>query len=256
MMLHDANVHLGHWPYRRLPFTGVEALLARMDALGIERAAVAGSHAVLYRNAHEANRELAVWIAEHRDRLAPVATLDPDYPGARDDLAWCAEHLGARALRLLPRWHGFDLAAPEALDLARLAATRGMTIVVPGRLEDSRQRHRLSPQTEVTLDEVLAFAAAVPDARILATELSLRFDADLLARVRGVSNLSFEISRMPGGAERTFARLVEALGADRFVFGTGMPFKVPEVALLKLETVGDADARAAIAAGNFKRLFG
>ena len=127
---------------------------------------------------------------------------------------------------------------------------------MPGRLEDSRQRHRLSPQTDVTLDEVLAFAVAVPDARILATELSLRFDADLLARVRGVSNLSFEISRMPGGAERTFARLVEALGADRFVFGTGMPFKVPEVALLKLETVGDSSAAAAIAAGNYERLFG
>jgi predicted TIM-barrel fold metal-dependent hydrolase len=254
--LHDANAHLGHWPFRRLPFTGVEGLLARMDALGIQRAAVASNHAVLYRNVHEANRELAAWLEGHRDRLAPVATLDPNYPLAGDDLAWCAEHLAARALRLLPRWHGFDLCASEALELARLAAARGMTVVVPGRLEDSRQRHRMAPQTDVTLDEVLAFAAAVPDVRVLATELPVRHDDAVLSRVQAVPNLSFEISRMPGGAERTFARLVEALGADRFLFGTGMPFKVPEVALLKLETVSDASAAAAIARGNFERLFG
>jgi hypothetical protein len=185
-----------------------------------------------------------------------VATLDPGYPGCRDDLAWCAEVLGARALRLLPRWHGFDLADPPTIDLARLAAARGIAIVVPGRLEDSRQRHRLAPQTDVTLDEVLAFAAAVPDVRVLATELPVRNDDAVLSRVRAVPNLSFEMSRMPGGAERTFARLVDVLGADRFLFGTGMPFKVPEVALLKLETVRDATAAAAIARGTFERLFG
>jgi uncharacterized protein len=254
--LNDANAHLGQWPFRKLPSTGVDALLSRMDALGIGRAAVASSHAVLYRNVHEANRELAAWMEGRRDRLVPVVTLDPLYPGAGDDLAWCTERLGARALRLLPRWHGFDLSDPGALDLARLAAARGMTIVVPGRLEDSRQRHRLAPQTDVSLGEVLAFAAAVPGVRILATELSMVLDDAVLARVRAVSNLSFEMSRMPGGADRTFARLVEALGADRFLFGTGMPFKVPEPALLKLGTVRDAAAAAAIAAGNFERLFG
>jgi uncharacterized protein len=252
----DANAHLGHWPFRRLAFTGVDGLLARMDALGIERAAVASSHAVLWRNVHEANRELAAWMEGRRDRLAPVVTLDPNYPGCADDLAWCVEVLGARALRLLPRWHGFDLSDPEALGLARLAAARGMTIVVPGRLEDSRQRHRLAPQTDVTLDEVLAFAATVPGIRILATELPVGHDDAILARVRAVHNLSFEMSRMPGGADRTFARLVEALGPGRFLFGTGMPFKVPEPAQLKLSTIRDAAAAAAIAAGNFERLFG
>jgi len=252
----DANAHLGHWPLRRLPFTGVDGLLARMDALGIERAAVASSHAVLYRNVHEANRELAAWLEGHRDRLVPVATLDPNYPGCADDLAWCVEALGARALRLLPRWHGFALSDPEAIALARLAAGRGMTIVVPGRLEDTRERHHLAPQTDVTLDEVVALATALPGARVLATELPVWLDEAALARVRAAPALSFEMSRMPAGADRTFARLVEALGPDRFLFGTGMPFKVPEPALLKLETVRDADARAAIAAGNFKRLFG
>ncbi len=256
MTLHDANAHLGHWPFRRLPFTGVEALLSRMDALGIDRAAVTSSHAVLYRNVHEANRELAEWTNGRRDRLAPVATLDPGYPGAGVDLAWCAEVLGARALRLLPRWHGFGLSDPVTLDLVRLAAARGMAIVVPGRLEDGRQRHRLAPQTDVTLDEVLALAGALPDARILATELPVRLDDADLSRIRAAPGLSFEISRMPGGADRTFPRLVEALGADRFLFGTGMPFKVPEVALLKLETVRDASAAAAIARGGFERLFG
>jgi predicted TIM-barrel fold metal-dependent hydrolase len=184
-----------------------------------------------------------------------VATLDPNYPDSNDDLAWCAERLGARALRLLPRWHGFDLSDPSAIELARHAAARGMVIVVPGRLEDSRQRHRLAPQTDVTLDEVLTFAAAVPEVRILATEMPVRHDDAVLSRVRALPNLSFEISRMPAGADRTFARLVEALGPDRFLFGTGMPFKVPEPALLKLQTVRDASA-AAIAADNFTRLFG
>jgi hypothetical protein len=38
--------------------------------------------------------------------------------------------------------------------------------------------------------------------------------------------------------KNAFARLVEALGADRFLFGTGMPFKA-----------------AAIARGSFERVF-
>jgi len=254
--LHDANAHLGGWPFRRLPFTGVGDLLARMDAQGIERAAVCNTQSVLYRNVHEGNRELAEWLPWHRDRLVPVATLDPKYPGCREDLTWCAGELGARALRLLPRWHGFDLPGPEALDLARHAADLGLALVVPGRLEDTRQRHRLAPQSDVTLEEVLAFARALPEARVLATELPLPLDEVVLAGLRETGNLCFEISRMPAWADRGLVRLVNSLGAGRFLFGTGMPFKVPEVAALKLATLHDADAADAVGSLNFQKYFG
>jgi predicted TIM-barrel fold metal-dependent hydrolase len=52
-------------------------------------------------------------------------------------------------------------------------------------------------------------------------------------------------------------RLLETLGAGRLVFGTGMPFKYPGPALLKLEKMHvSEEERAMIGGGNAEGLVG
>jgi hypothetical protein len=51
------------------------------------------------------------------------------------------------------------------------------------------------------------------------------------------------------------AKLVEILGADRIVFGSGIPFNYPEPATVRLEALeACAEDKAKIAGGNIEAL--
>jgi uncharacterized protein len=256
MSLCDVNAHIGNWPFRPLPYTDAETLLSRMDAMGIERAAVAHSHGILYRNPQRANEELFEAVGRHGDRLVPVATLNPFYIDAIRDLRRCRDELGMKALRLVPPYHGYALAAPEALAFAEAARGLGMTVLVPFRVEDLRQRHRLDADRNTPLDDLLAFARALPGLNMVGTQYSLSADAKTVEALQAAPGLHFDITRMRNSVPPHLADLVRQVGGDRFLFGTGMPFLVPEVSLVRLSLLEDDTARAAVAAGNFRRLFG
>jgi len=49
--------------------------------------------------------------------------------------------------------------------------------------------------------------------------------------------------------------MVDALGADRVLFGTGFPFKTPSPAFLKVQVLdADNDTKGLIAGGNARRM--
>ena len=114
----DLNCYLGEWPFRRYPCTTVDRLLARMDTLRIERAAVSRLENVFFKDCLVGNRELAALIAPHTERLTPFYTINPAFPGWEDDLRLCQEELGlapgAGGIQLHPNYHAYDLAGREA----------------------------------------------------------------------------------------------------------------------------------------------
>jgi predicted TIM-barrel fold metal-dependent hydrolase len=58
-----------------------------------------------------------------------------------------------------------------------------------------------------------------------------------------------------GPPEDHLALLIETIGADRFVFGTGQPLRLPENSIAKLDLLDlSPEQRAAIEAGNVKTL--
>lgn len=103
----DANAFVGSWPYRDLEGS-VDDLLARMDREGIDRALVSSLDAAHRRNVPRANQQLFDRIEGREDRLLPVATADPTYTKWEADLEECVER-GARAVKLLPLYHGYRL---------------------------------------------------------------------------------------------------------------------------------------------------
>ncbi len=247
--LFDVNAALGHWPFRRVPDTTAEALRARLAARGIRRAAVVNTQGLFYKNCHDANLELADWIAPHRDFFVGVATLNPGYAAWDRDLDACAGALGLRALRLAPPYHDYALADPCAREIAAAASALGLPMFLPHRIVDVRQRHWLDIEQALQRDDALRFLEAVPEARVIVTGAGWRLPLDERGRPR-YPNLYLECSR---------ARLtgLHAGLIGQLLFGTGAPFKEVSPALLNLQTTGlDRAAQQAIGWSNAARLFG
>jgi predicted TIM-barrel fold metal-dependent hydrolase len=237
-MIIDVNAYLGHFAFRRLRYNTAADLLRLMDSKRIDQAVVSSASAITYRNPQAGNEDLAAEVAHHRDRLIPYAVINPFYAGWRDDLKICREEFGMSGLRLYPKWHNYSLADPHCLDLVHRAAEHSLVVSIPIRVEDVRQRSWLVDVPEVPLAEIVSLVQACPTARFVLLN-GLQFVTTPLGRKGSglPSNYLIEISRMDSLLANEIGQLVANLGAERLVFGTGMPFHYPDPALLKLEVL-------------------
>lgn len=257
MTIIDTNAYLGHFATRRLRYNTPEGLLGLMDRAGIARACVSSASAILYRNCHSGNEELAeMLLPQGNPRLIPFAVLNPAYAGWERDLRWCHETLGARGVRLYPTYHGYTLSDACCLDLVEAAASLGMVISGPQRTEDYRQRHWLIDAPDVDPNAVARLVAARPEARFLVTNaLGL---GDLLTKKDDLPrNYWVDICRPDAVYGRGALSLIDALGIDRIIFGSGIPFNYPEPATARLDVLQKAgyDVQM-IASGNVTALLG
>ncbi|MBI4909838.1 MAG: amidohydrolase family protein [Acidobacteria bacterium] len=252
----DCNAYLGHFAFRRLRYNTASSLLGLMDSKGISRALVSSAAAITYRNAHSGNEEVAAEIRRHSDRLTGCAVLNPGYAGWQDDLKTCHEEFGMRALRLYPNWHHYKLSDAACLQLVRAATERRMLITIPLRVEDRRQQSWLVDVPDVNKDDIAGLIKAVPGARFLLLNGSGFAGSTLGRRNNGLpGNYAIDISLMRAELENEIGALIQNLGPDRVVFGTGMPFHFPDAALLKLEILNaPAEVKQQIASGNMTRL--
>lgn len=254
----DMNAYLGHWPFRRLRHSDAAGLLALMDRAGIDRACVSSASAIFYKNSHAGNEELAEQIAGHGDRLIPFAVINPAYVDWEYDLGVCAEEFGARGLRLYPNYHGYSLGDACCNELIAAAAERGMIVSIPLRQIDQRQRHWLLEIPDVALRDLEGLVERHPQAQFLFVN-GMGYSGSRLGRAdNGLpANYAIGISRLSAVMANETGTLVQNLGAERVVLGTGMPFKYPEPALLKVEVLdAPEETKQAILGGNAERLLG
>jgi predicted TIM-barrel fold metal-dependent hydrolase len=254
----DVNAYLGHFAFRQLRHNTADGLLRLMDRKGIERAVVSSASAITYRNAQAGNEELARQVRPHRDRLIPFAVLNPVYAGWEEDLRICAGEFGMKGLRLYPRWHHYRLTEPACLELVRAAAAAGLVLSIPIRVEDRRQQSWLVDIPDVDHAEIAALVRAAPEARFLLLNGSGFVNSALGRKDSGLPpNYSIEISLLTALVSDELGRLLEALGEDRLLFGTGMPFHYPDPALIKLEMLEAPESvKEKIRRGNAARLLG
>ena len=130
MELWDVNCLLGRWPSAALLCHDVGGLLARMDQLGIARAAVSHTDCLHY-DPVVGNAELMHLLAQAepgaRARLWPVWVLVPPITGEQgtpDKLAANLDQHDIRLARLYPRDHNYSLSGPDAAELLALLAER------------------------------------------------------------------------------------------------------------------------------------
>lgn len=265
-MIFDVNAWLGSWPFRALQDNTPETLVARLDRSGITAAAVSSIEAVFHRNVQPANERLARSVAPFSDRLVPLATINPAYVKWEDDLRVCHEELGMKGVRLIPQYHGYEIDGPEAKRLAAACRERGLSISVPHRMEDARQRHWMDPGRMVDLNRVANLIAAVPNVTVLVlnarmiarTPLWLRQDVrekpwyvDLsLAEIHYVLHRDVR-------HKQDMMDLIEQGGTGHIVFGTHLPFSYAGAALVKRAVLPvDAQTLHEISYGRAAKIFG
>jgi len=237
-MIIDTNAYLGFFAFRQLRYNTPDGLLRLMDEKGIEQAWVSSASAIIYRNSQAGNEELAAAVKGHRDRLVPFAVINPAYAGWRDDLKICHEEFGMKGLRLYPKWHNYELDGGPCRQLIHEAIDRGLLVSIPIRVEDYRQRSWLVDVPDVPLEEIAALVRAFPKARFILLNGIRYVRSPLGQKDSGLpKNYWIEISRLTALLDNEIGELITNLGPGRIVFGSGMPFKYPDPALLKVQVL-------------------
>lgn len=255
-MIFDCHAYLGHYPFRPLRYNTGAGLVELMDREGIDRAAVGSVSALFYRDVQAANEELAHEVAGRRDRLLPVATLNPAYPGCDADFDRCFGALDMRALVLCPTYHGYALDDPRSLSLMARASERGLPIFLRTQVEDPRKQHRLVQVPSIPPEQVASAVRKLPQARFVLLNMGGEMER-LLEMLDDWHNLYADFCRAEVFSYWGFsvAWLIEKLGADHVLFGTGMPFDVPHISRVKLEALDLQPADSArIASENLAQL--
>lgn len=246
----DINTTIGHWPFRHIPRQRATELRRYLQGYGVKRAAVAHNHAVFYMNSQDANVELADEIAPHCDFFVGVATLNPTYAGAVRDLETCIKDFGFRALRLTPCYHHYSLADGRADALLARAGELSIPVLLPNEIVNFRQKHWMEPEQPLGINHVLAVCARFPQIDFILTEGGYNLS------LSAPPNLYLEHSRYHSCYGQVLAEMVQKLGADHILFGSGAPFKEIEPALLKLHHCQISSAeKQQVEHGNAQRLF-
>jgi predicted TIM-barrel fold metal-dependent hydrolase len=236
-MILDINAYLGHWPFRRLRYNTSESLMKLMEKAKIDLAVVSSASSVLYRNCQEGNLELHEEIMGHEDRLITFACINPNYAGWREDLQYCVDEIGVKGLRLHPNYHDYDLSGENATALIQEANKRGLPISVTLRMEDERQSHWLVKVLGVPVHQIIEAINRSPEATFILTYIHFQEAEQIINACPKRKNFFIETTShyLLGDYPNHLQTLIDKIGVNRILFGSGMPLKYPQASLLKVE---------------------
>jgi predicted TIM-barrel fold metal-dependent hydrolase len=247
----DVNAFVGSYPYRRVPGTSADALLAAMDRTGIDEAWVSHLPGLFWRDPTAGN----AWLAETtraRPRLRPVLAVHPELAGWENVVRTAADS-GAAAVRCDPTFYGIAPAGPAMRALAASCARAGVVLLLAVRLEDGRQRHPNDHAAELPAAAVRALVRADPAVRVIVTHADRPFieEVHFGSTPDEARRTWWDISWIWGPPEDHFETLLATIGPARFVFGTGQPLRIPENSAAKLDLLDlSPGERGAIEGGN------
>jgi predicted TIM-barrel fold metal-dependent hydrolase len=251
----DVSAFVGDYPYRGIQPATPEWLLSQMDRLGIESAWVGHLPSFLYRDPAPGNATLEKLLGPHDDRLSPVPVVHPQLPNWEDDLNRAAE-IGAVAIRVYPMQQGFDPCGGEMRVLVAAAGSVGLPLLYTARFEDSRQRHPTDIAPDLPAAAVRTLIRTDNEVRFLITHADRAFVEEVhFGLTPGeAARLLWDISWIWGPPENDLKLLLETVGVERFILGTGMPLRIPDAAFAKLDLLALPDEnRSLLMGGNLAR---
>jgi len=235
-MIIDINAHLGHYAFRSLEQTTAAGMIALMDRNGISKAVVSSLPAVFYRDTHRGNEELNAEIQPHRDRLIPVATVNPRYAGWERDLAEAIDQWKMKAVTLLPEHHGYSLTDEHGRAVLAKVQELGVPVVLTQRFEDRRQRHAWDRAEDLNAVTMLQAAKAHPRLRFVLNNW-LGLDGPKLAEAGLKGRCLIDFARTHVVFRKDVPKLIDALGVEAIAFGSHAPFDYMGPSLIKLSNL-------------------
>ncbi len=232
-MIVDVNVHLGRWPFRRLKGDEPAELTAKLKAQNVQSAWAGSFDALLHRDIAAVNARLAEDCQRHgKDMLVPFGTVNPDQPFWEDDLRRCYAVHHMPGIRLYPAWHGYRLDHPSFAALLKTAVTQGLIVQLALRLEDERTLHPLLRLHPIDLTPLLELVASLPRLRLVLLDHTGVVNVDFLKKLIRAGQVFVDIATVEGVGG--IAQLLQAMPADRVLFGSHYPFYYHESTVLKL----------------------
>lgn len=256
MEIFDAHVQMG--PALRdysddyQPIYRVETsaqLLGLLDRSGIRRAVVFaprwhGGDFIdpEYQVANEAIREA---VAASQGRMVGFCRVNPCYgKRAQAALERGVREQGFRGLYLDPERDSFNVNNRKLVGpLMAIAQAAGVPVLVDTGYAPAE------PGT------ILELATAWPTIRIIMGHMGQRLVADSLLVAARAENVILETSQC---VDSFIHQSIKRLGAGRLIWGSGIPFHIPEAEILKItryRDISDAD-KAAVLGGNLAALLG
>ena len=247
----DVNAFLGAYPYRRVPGTSVGALLKAMARTAVDTAWVSHLPSLFWRDPMEGNAWLYQTVSRER-QLKAVPAVHPGLNGWEAALGEAADR-GASVVRCDPAYYGLEPAGPEMRVLAAACAAAGLPLMMAVRLEDARQRHPHDRAPELPAAAVRVLIRSDEEVRLVITHADRAFieEVHFGSTPEEAARLWWDVSWVWGPPEDHLATLLDTIGVERFVFGTGQPLRIPETSVAKLDLLElSAEQRAAIESGN------
>lgn len=248
MKYFDANTWTGRWPFAFIEEHNPRSLAAHLRSHGIGRALVSPLDAVFAPEPGPANHQLLA-TTDGVAGVVPVPVINPALGNWREELAVAAIDPRVPAVRLLPRYHNYRLAAPCITELVAELTRRRLGLIVQVRLIDERHEFHAMNLKPLPVAELAAFLAAHPKLPVLASGL-LR--AEVLPLVPKHPNLIADLSFAEW--HDTIPHLLAKVPARQLAFASHTPFLVTSAARDKLDRAETPTARrVAIASGNLER---
>lgn len=231
----DVNAFIGHYPWRRVPGGAPAALLDAMNRVGIDQAWISNLAAMFWKDPAQGNRVVQE-CAGKEPRFRPVYTVHPGIPGW-ETVVDEAQSAGAPCVRADPTILGLPPAGDEMAALAAKSAELELPLLLAVRLEDGRQRHPGDQAPELDPASIRGLIRSHARVRLIITHA----DRELIEQVHfgstpdEASRILWDISWVWGPPEDHLALLLGTVGVERFTFGTGMPLRIPENSVAKLD---------------------
>jgi len=249
----DINVFIGSYPFRDIGAWDASDIVREMLRAGTTAAWVSHLPAIYWRDPMAGNDPLYE-IHERDVRLKPVPAVHPGLPGWQAILDGALAH-GAPAVRADPTFYGLAPAGPEMQSLVAACAERQVPLMMAVRLEDLRQRHPRDTAGDLPPWALRQLVRSHQQVRLVVTHADREFieQVHFGSTPQEAARILWDISWIWGPPEDHLELLLQTVGIDRFTFGTGMPLRLPETSVAKLDLLNlDGEARAAIAAGNLE----
>jgi predicted TIM-barrel fold metal-dependent hydrolase len=249
-MLIDAHAHLGSWPFTLVAERKPAALVAELRDHGIRQAIVGHLGAVLAPEPGPANRELFRAV-QASPGLTPLPTINPLLANWREELDACASSAAINAVKIVPNYHNYSLAARPLGDFIGALRQRKLRLVIQTRLEDERHRYFALRIKGVPVPQLALFLQKFPNCSPLILGL-------YLPEIRELAHYAanFSIDTAFAEWEETMVDLLQVLPARQILFGSHTPLHSTsaQVAKLRLARIR-ASARNAIGTQNAQRFF-
>jgi len=243
----DAHCHMGRWANFNIPHGDAAGMVAQMDRLGI-RACVSAHHASIGPDFRFGNDEVLQAMADFPGRIYGYATVNPNYPEAEivEEMERCIS-AGMVGVKIHPDTHQCMVDDEKYRPVWEFANERALPLL---------SHTGIGGKNPVKTFESLA--EKYPNVKIILGHAGFGSEGanQSIETARKYPNIYPEITGSVV-VYGTLERMVRAVGADRILFGTDLPFLDPRPQLGRVAFAKISDDEKRMILGlNASRLFG